>query len=154
MRAARGFTIIELVVVLVVLSILAAAALPLSETTMRRAREQELKAALKTIRGALDRYREAVDAGRIARRTASGYPPKLTSLLAGEPDQTRPGTTLKFLRTLPRDPFCPAITADEACWATRAYESPFDHPRAGDDVYDVASRSTAMGSDGRSYAAW
>ena len=50
----RGLTLIELLVALVILSILAAAALPYAEVTVRREKELELRQALRQVRSAID----------------------------------------------------------------------------------------------------
>ncbi|WP_141678864.1 type II secretion system protein, partial [Acinetobacter baumannii] len=48
----RGFTLIEMIVVVLIVSILASAALPLAALHKRRTQEVELRLALRTIRTA------------------------------------------------------------------------------------------------------
>src|ERR1700758_4521769 len=80
----RGFTLIELVVTLALVGILALAVVPFSELIVQRQKEQQLSAALREIRTALDAYKEASDTGLIEREAdASGYPPSLTVLVDG-----------------------------------------------------------------------
>lgn len=64
-RRGCGFTLIEMIAVLAILGALAAAAVPVLELTMQRAREQALREALRTLRGAIDAHKAAFDAGRI-----------------------------------------------------------------------------------------
>src|ERR1700751_5843064 len=79
----RGFTLIELVVTLALVGILALAVVPFSQLIAQREKEQQLSAALREIRTALDAYKEASDTGLIEREAdASGYPPSLTVLVA------------------------------------------------------------------------
>ena len=103
----RGFTLIEMLVTLAILALLASLALPLSELSVQRARERDLRHALRTVRGAIDAYKQAVDANRIARQAdASGYPPTLEVLVEGVKDAKDPkGAKIYFLRRIPRDPF-------------------------------------------------
>jgi general secretion pathway protein G len=151
----RGFTIIELLVVLTVLAILATAALPLAELTVKRNRERELKASLREIRAAIDAYKKSVDEGRIAiGRTDSGYPPTLDVLVRGVEDAKNPGRKQYFLRRIPRDPMAESGAASAATWGLRSFDSEPDRPRAGADVYDVYSRSTARALDGSAYSTW
>jgi len=83
-RAARGFTLIELVVTLTLVSVLAMVAVPLYEVTVTRSKESELRSALREIRTALDAYKTAADAGIISKGLAdSGYPPTLKTLVDG-----------------------------------------------------------------------
>ena len=146
----RGFTLIELLAVLAILAALVAMALPMAELTVRRERETELKQALWEIRDAIDRYKHMADAGLIQQSPPSGYPPDLQTLVAGA--KTNTATIAYFLRRIPQDPFVPV--AANGGWALRSYRSPPDHPEAGDDVFDVHSRSAEIGLDGTALAQW
>lgn len=152
----RGFTIVELVVTVAILGLLAAMAAPLTETVMRRAREQELKAALVEIRNAIDAYKDAADGGRVTKAAGeSGYPASLDVLVNGVVDrQSAGGAKLYFLRRIPRDPFAPAGVPAGETWGLRSFDSPPDAPRAGKDVFDVRSLSEGRGLDGTPYGEW
>jgi general secretion pathway protein G len=153
---ARGFTLVELVITAAIVSVLALAALPLAETASRRAKESELRAALREIRTALDAYKKAWDEGRIERRLdASGYPPTLEVLVQGVPDvKDAKGRRLYLLRRLPRDPFADSTLAAADTWGKRSYASPPDFPAEGADVFDVYSRAGGTGLNGIAYREW
>lgn len=157
MRRARGFTLIELMVVLAIVSLLAASATPLLEVTVKRNQERELRAALREIRGAIDAYKRAYDDGRILKvANRTGYPPTLAALVEGVPNQRDPEQRpIYFLRRLPRDPTFPDATVPpEKTWGKRSYESPPDAPREGEDVFDVYSLSERAGMNGARYRTW
>jgi general secretion pathway protein G len=154
----RGFTLIELVVTVAIVGVLALGAVPLAELAARRAKEQDLRAALREIRTALDRYKQAVDEGRIARRAdESGYPPSLEILAEGVLDAKDPQRRQRiyFLRRVPRDPFFPDATVPAArTWGLRSYASPHDAPAPGSDVFDVYSLAPGAGLNGVPYREW
>lgn len=151
----RGFTLIEMLVVLSLVAVLASAAMPVLELSARRARESELRSALRTLRDAIDRYKEAADSGAIVRADpTSAYPPNLQTLVQGVPLTAQPGKRLYLLRRLPRDPFADSTLPAADTWAPRASDSPPEAPRAGRDVFDVASRSDARALDQSRYSAW
>lgn len=156
MRAIRGFTMIELLVVMAVLGILAAAVMPLGQALVTAQKERDLKVALQEIRSALDEYKRASDIGASNTVGASGYPPSLRALVDGTPDM-RPeakGRMMYFLRTVPRDPFADPRLPAEQTWRFRSYASPPDRPAPGADVYDVRSSSDGTAMDGAAYAQW
>jgi general secretion pathway protein G len=154
---ARGFTLIELVVSVAIVAILASALVPLNELAQQRAKEQDLRRALREIRTALDAYKQASDEGRLLRRIGdSGFPKRLEDLVEGVEDQRNPKhERLYFLRRLPRDPFAgdPWISPAQS-WGKRAYATPPDDPREGDDVFDVYSLAHGIGLNGRPYREW
>lgn len=157
MRAIRGFTFIEMVVTLAIMGLLAAVAMPMIELTVQRNREKELRGALMQIREALDAYKKHSDQGRIPLKIGeSGYPKTLEELVEGVTDVKSPQRQkVFFLRRLPRDPMSPdvGLSAGDS-WGKRSYSSPPDDPREGEDVFDVFSRSTAVGLNGIPYNQW
>lgn len=149
-----GYTIIEMLVVMVVLSVLATAAMPLAELSVKRNKERALRQELWEIRHAIDAYRKAYESGRIGGGTSSGCPPSLQALVAGVPDAKNGGQQMYFLRRLPRDPFAPATEPPEKSWGLRSYASTAEEPKEGNDVFDVYSKSEDIGMNGIPYRQW
>src|SRR2546428_2554673 len=85
--SSRGLTLVELLVTLVILSILAAVALPYAEVAVRRAKELELRRALRAVRTAIDACYAAWKGGKISKTATAasedGYPKTLQVLLEG-----------------------------------------------------------------------
>ena len=155
LRGARGYSFVELLVVSTILLILASAVAPLAQVTMQRQREAELRRALREMRTAIDRYKDAVDLGLIGGTEIDpenqGYPPSLETLVEGvEPVYENAGSVLRFLRRIPIDP----MTKDTD-WGLRSYEDDPDATRwGGDNVYDVHTQSRGTALDGTRYRDW
>ena len=148
---------IELLAAAAILGILATVAVPVIETTQRRAKERELRTSLRDIRRAIDAYKAAADAGKIPKQLGeSGYPKELGSLTAGIVDMTdKGGAKVYFLRRIPRDPFNSDRTVSAASsWGLRSFDSDAERPRPGKDVFDVYSTSTKDGLNGVPYSEW
>jgi general secretion pathway protein G len=153
----RGFTLIEIAVVVAIIGVLAAVAVPVAELAAQRSREQQLRQSLRQIRSGLDAYKRAYDQGRILQKVgASGFPPTLEALVEGIEDARNPAKAkIYFLRRLPRDPLATDSSIPAAdTWGKRAYASPPDSPQQGDDVFDVYSLSGRTGLNGIPYREW
>jgi general secretion pathway protein G len=151
----KGFTFVELLVVTTIVLILASVVQPLAKVTIQRTRETELRRVLREVRTAIDKFKDAADAGMIPttelKANSEGYPPDLETLVEGVSvanDAT--GRKLKFLRRIPVDP-----TTGDSEWGLRAYQ---DKPDAttwsGQNVYDVYSKNQGTALDGTKYRDW
>ena len=157
MKLKKGFTLIEMVVVLAILGALLTMAVPLAQLTSQRAREAELRQSLRSIRTALDEYRKASQrGGSVAQKAGSnGYPRTLEALTEGVRDPSTPEIKARyFLRRLPRDPFADPELPAAQTWGLRCYDSPPNAPAPGDDVFDVYSLSPRQAIDGSWYKDW
>jgi general secretion pathway protein G len=150
-----GYTFIEVIVVTAILLILASAVLPLAQVTAQRQREVELHRALREMRTAIDKFKDAVDNGQIAASELEpgneGYPPDLDTLVEGmAAANDASGRKLKFLRKVPIDPM-----TNTAEWGMRSYQDKPDSTSwGGKNVYDVYTKSGATALDGTKYKDW
>jgi len=151
----RGYSFIELLIVTAILFILASAVMPLAQVTSQRQREAELRANLRQMRTAIDKFKDAVDQGRISQTElapgSEGYPPDLETLVEGVPIQgDASGAMLKFLRRVPVDPM-----TNSTDWGKRSYQDRPDSQSWGrQNVFDVYSKSDATALDGTKYREW
>ncbi len=155
LRAAPGYSFVELLVVSAILLVLASAVLPLSKVTMQRQREAELRRALRDMRTAIDRHKDLVDLGIIGGLEVEagneGYPADLETLVEGvELLNDASGRKERFLRRIPFDPMTQSTE-----WGLRSYQDdPDSMSWGGDNVYDVYTESNATALDGTTYSDW
>jgi general secretion pathway protein G len=150
-----GYTFVELLVVTSIILILAAAIMPLAKVTAQRTREAELRRALREMRTAVDKFKDAADLGQIASTDlkvgADNYPPDLETLVEGvTPANDVTGRKLKYLRKIPIDPMTHA-----ADWGLRSTQDKPDSTRwSGLNVFDVYTKSEGTALDGTKYKNW
>lgn len=142
---------VELVLVSTLLVTLAAVALPTAKYTVRRAKEAELRLALRSMRNAIDEYKRYSDAGLIPVELGTdGYPGELENLVEGVDLVGQIDRQVRFLRRIPRDPM-----TGEYEWGMRSYQDEFDSTSwGGENVYDVYSLSEGTGLNGVPYGSW
>jgi general secretion pathway protein G len=126
-RSARGFTLLELMIVLAIMGILITIAQPSLKQSVIRAREAVLREDLYQMRDALDQY--YADNGK--------YPAALNDLIDTS------NKSKSYLREIPRDPFTNA-----ADWITVN----LDDEDGG--IFDVHSASPLVATDGTAYNTW
>ncbi|MCI4445453.1 MAG: type II secretion system protein [Candidatus Aminicenantes bacterium] len=127
----KGFTLIEILVVLSIIGILLGLAVPQYQMSVKRAREAVLKENLFILRKMIDQYYQ--DKHR--------YPPTLQSLIEEN-----------YLKTIPIDP----ITGSAETWVEIRQTPPADEyiPPENLGVVDVKSGSEARALDGTFYNTW
>ncbi|MFG6464468.1 type II secretion system protein [Roseateles sp. DXS20W] len=128
MRTARprGFTLIELIVVMAIVALLASIAAPRYFNSLQKSKETALLQSLTVMRDAVDQF--AADKGR--------YPESLQELAEA-----------RYLREVPEDP----LTGSRDSWVE--LPPPTDMQASG-RVWDVRSGAAGRSADGRLYADW
>lgn len=120
----KGFTLIEMMIVVAIISILATIAMPNFQKALIRARETNLRRTLFVLRDTIDQH--YADQG--------SYPESLEDLVNGN-----------YIRTVPPDP----MTGTDATWITTPPEVGFEG-----SVFDVHSGSNRVGLNGVPYNEW
>lgn len=144
----RGFSLVELIIALTIMSILAGAAIPIARVRVKRDKERELRRDLWEMRDAIDRYRDAADRGAFQTKVGTdNYPPDLETLVNGIDVQ---GKKVRFLRRIPVDPM-----TGKAEWGLRSdQDEPDSTSWGGQNVFDVYTNSQGTAIDGTKYADW
>jgi general secretion pathway protein G len=124
-----GFTLMEMMIVMVLIVILAGIGLSVYGNSVQRAKEATLKEDLFRMRDAIDQY--YADKNK--------YPNSLEDLVSE-----------KYLRAVPVDPF----TATADTWQTTASEPDPSQPTLESGISNVKSGSEQTALDGTRYADW
>ncbi|HXR32949.1 MAG TPA: prepilin-type N-terminal cleavage/methylation domain-containing protein [Verrucomicrobiae bacterium] len=124
----RGFTLIELMIVISIILILVGIAAGMYQQSIRRARESVLKQDLQTMRTAIDNY-------------------TMDKLQA--PQSLQDLADAHYLRDLPIDPF-----TQQRDWVAHFGDTIISPEQTGTGVDDVHSNSDQTGSDGTAYNTW
>ena len=123
----RGFTLMEMLLVLMLIALLATLVTPVVTGGLARARESTLRADLYALRKAIDDY--YADTG--------AYPPELDELV-----------TKRYLRRIPPDP----VTESRDTWVLVRAED--DKAAKGGGILDVRSGSPELARDGSPFKDW
>ncbi len=128
-RNSRGFTLIEIMIVMAILVILIAVAIPYYQKSIIRAKESVLHSNLSTMRAVIDEY--SFDKGKA--------PQSLQDLV-----------TDGYLRDIPRDP----IAGNNTSWKVIQEDAGQAVNTSEPGIFDVRSGSDKMSLDGTQYSEW
>jgi general secretion pathway protein G len=149
-RQERGFTLLELIIVLAIIAVLTAGTIPVARNLIKREREIELRRNLREIRRAIDSFKIACDGGRVSPLDRNPpndecYPKDLEILVEGVTPPNSVNTTLRFLRRIPKDPF-----TGDTDWGLRSVQDDPDSTSwGGQSVFDVYSKAPGTALDGK-----
>src|SRR5436190_14307348 len=151
-RRDRGMTLVELIVAFTILALLSTLTVPLARYKVKRDKERDLRYALREIRTAIDRYKDASDQGKIQVKVGTdGYPEDLNVLVEGVTLVGNvTGAKIKFLRRIPIDP----ITGTTEWGKRSSQDDPKSNSWGGQNVFDVYSTSMERARDGTPYSEW
>jgi len=124
-----GFTLVELMVVMLIISVLAAIAIPAFIASIKSAREAVLKEDLHIMRQAIDSYTMDKQKG----------PQSLDDLVQGG-----------YLKEIPSDP----MTHSTTTWVTATSDVLESVDQSEPGINDVHSGSDEVGSNGQPYSSW
>ncbi len=148
----RGMTLVELIVAFTILALLSTLAVPLARYKVKRDKERDLRYALREMRTAIDKYKDASDQQKIQVKVGTdGYPEDLDILVQGVTlVGNATGAKIKFLRRIPIDPM--TGTTD---WGKRSsQDDPKSNSWGGQNVFDIYSKSMERARDGTPYSEW
>lgn len=149
----KGFTLIELIIVVFIISVLAAVAVPMVETSIKREKEIQLRRNLRTIIEAIDEYHDFVIKNNVKfDEDTYGFPETLEDLINGVEyrDKQNELRVKKFLRRIPVDPMTNSYE-----WGMRSYQDkPDDSSWGGENVWYVYTTSERKALDGTYYKDW
>ncbi len=151
-RDQRGLTLVELIVAFTIMTLLTTMALPMARFRIRRERERDLRYALREIRTAIDKFKDASDFKQIppGKLDADGYPESLDQMVEGVRQQGTTEKKIRFLRRIPKDPM-----TNSKEWGLRSSrDDPNSTSWGGQNVFDVYTKSTDKASDGTPYSEW
>jgi general secretion pathway protein G len=148
---AAGMTLLELIISCSILLILSSMALPIFRYAVIREKESELRYDLRTMKDAIDRYKELAEQHKFRTEVGSdNYPPDLQTLVTGVQLGAGNDKKLRFLRKVPADPM-----TGRADWGLRSTGDDSDSTTwGGKNVFDVYSKSTGTALDGTKYSDW
>ena len=146
-----GMTLLELIIACSILLILSSMALPIFRYTVIREKESELRYDLRTMKDAIDRYKELAEQHKFRTEVGSdNYPPDLDTLVKGVQLGAGNDKRLRFLRKVPVDPM-----TGRADWGLRSSSDDWDSTTwGGKNVFDVYSKSTGTALNGTKYSDW
>ena len=135
----KGFTLVELLIVIIIIAVLAAIAIPKFSNSSQRSKESSLRANLKLVRNAIDLFR--ADTGAFPANMAG----LTTSTTAG---LSAAAAACTIAATDWRGPYLQAIPVDPVSGSAMTYGT------AAADVGTVKSSATGNGLDGTPYSTW
>src|SRR5271169_372280 len=146
-----GMTLLELIIAYSILMVLSSMALPVFRYTVIRQKEAELHYDLRSMRDAVDRYKDLADQHKFRTEVGSeNYPPDLETLVKGVQLGAGDDKRLRFLRKIPVDPM-----TGRADWGLRSIsDDPDSTSWGGKNVFDVYSKSSGTALDGTKYSDW
>lgn len=146
----NGYSMTELIAVVIILGLLASAVVPMTKMTVIRGKELELKRSLREMRRAIDLYKKMADDKKIeVDATGTGYPQEFEELIEGV-QLVGTDRKMKFLRRIPKDPF-----TGRREWGFRgSQDDPDSESWDGEDIFDVHSLSEKKALDGTFYREW